>query len=87
MRFEPVDKGIVLAGSTVSTFIQRTGKSLTYWTEHSNSMEPPISITFSWEMYEIVGNLCASTAKSKSIDNTYSNLLSNQLGKLNYLTT
>ena len=38
-------------------------------------------------MYEIVGNLCASTGKSKSIDNTYSNLLSNQLGKLNYLTT
>ncbi len=61
IRLEPVESGIVLEGSTLSILIHKTGKSLTYCTEHSNSMDPPMSITFSWEMYEMVGNRCPVT--------------------------
>ena len=44
--------------STGSNFIQTTGKSLAYWTEHFISTVPPISVTISgWVINEIVGLL------------------------------
>ena len=42
--------------SKLSSFIQLTGNSCPYWTEHFISTEPPISVTISgWVIKEMVG--------------------------------